>query len=100
MDIKLELDEEKGGAFILYDNEIKIGEMAVRISDNFITIYHTKVIPDHEGKGNAKKLIHAMIQYADENYLMIVPLCSYTIAQFLAHPDQYDSIWKQNINGY
>lgn len=68
--------------------------MAVRISDNFITVYHTTVIPEQADKGNAKKLMRAMIEYADENYLMIVPLCSYIIDQFKANPNQYDSIWK------
>lgn len=95
MEIKLEINEEKKGAFILYDQGAKIGEMAIGISDGILTVYHTKIIPEQEGKGNAKKLLDEMVQYARENYLLVIPLCSYTLAKFQANPDEYDSIWKR-----
>jgi len=94
-DIKLELDEKKHGAFNLYDNSTKIGEMVIGISNDVLTVYHTEVDEDQSGKGYAKLLLDAMTAYARENTFKVRPLCAYVHAQFKKHPDEYADIWQK-----
>ncbi|MET0946295.1 MAG: GNAT family N-acetyltransferase, partial [Flavobacterium sp.] len=61
--IKLELNEKKHGAFNLYVDDKKLGEMTVSIKDDVLTVYHTGVEPEAEGKGYAKKLLEEMTSY-------------------------------------
>src|SRR5687768_10784178 len=63
-DITLQLDEKGSGAFYLSENGKRIGEMAISIKDNHLTVYHTEVIPEMEGKGLAKELLNNMVKYA------------------------------------
>lgn len=93
--IKLELDAKKHGAFNLYEEGKKLGEMTLSIKENLLTVYHTGVEPEAEGKGFAKKLLEEMTAYVRENKMMVLPLCPYVHAQFKKHPDEYADIWKK-----
>lgn len=93
--IKLELNEKLEGAFNLYIDDKKLGEMVVSITNNLLTVYHTGVEPEAEGKGYAKKLLDKMTVYVRTNNLKVVPLCPYVHAQFKRHPDEYQDIWKK-----
>lgn len=92
-DIKLELDKSNNGAFRLYENGLKLGEMILQISDGKLTVFHTEVSPESEGKGYAKQLLDAMTAYAREHQLKVLPLCPYVHAQFRRHPELYEDIW-------
>jgi len=94
-DIKLELDQKKHGAFNLYENDRKIGEMVVSISSDTLTVYHTEVAEEFAGKGYAKQLLDEMTAYVREHNYTVRPLCPYVFAQFKRHPDEYESIWKK-----
>ncbi|QOG01113.1 GNAT family N-acetyltransferase [Flavobacterium sp. MDT1-60] len=72
--IKLELDEKKHGAFNLYIDDKKLGEMMVSIKDDLLIVYHTGVDPDEEGKGYAKKLMDEIASYVHTNNLMVLSL--------------------------
>ncbi|KQO28665.1 acetyltransferase [Flavobacterium sp. Leaf82] len=93
--IKLELDEKKHGAFNLYVDDKKQGEMTLSIKPDVLTVYHTGVEPEAEGKGYAKKLLNEMTSYARANNLMVLPLCPYVHAQFKKNPEEYKDIWKK-----
>lgn len=93
--IKLELDEKKHGAFNLYVDGKKQGEMTVSIKPDLLTVYHTGVEPEAEGKGYAKKLLEEMVSYVHANNLMVLALCPYVHAQFTRHPEEYQDIWKK-----
>lgn len=93
-EVQLKLGEKGRGTFILEENNEKIGEMAISVSGNSLTAYHTEVDPGHEGKGLAKILLEAMVKYARENNLQVVPLCPYVHAQFKRHPELYTDIWQ------
>ncbi|MDN3674366.1 GNAT family N-acetyltransferase [Flavobacterium branchiarum] len=93
--IKLELDEKKHGNFNLYVDGKKQGEMTVSLKDDLLTVYHTGVEPEAEGKGYAKKLLLEMVSYVRENKMMVKALCPYVHAQFTRHPDEYQDIWKK-----
>ncbi|RZJ48572.1 MAG: N-acetyltransferase [Flavobacterium sp.] len=94
--IKLELDERKHGNFNLYVDEKKLGEMAVSIKPGLLTVYHTGVEPEAEGKGYAKKLLEEMVSYVRANNLKVLALCPYVHAQFTRHPDEYADIWQKH----
>jgi len=94
--IKLELNEKQHGGFNLYENDIKIGEMAVSISNGALTVYHTEVDEAFSGQGLAKNLLDEMVAYVRKNDLKVIPLCPYVFAQFKRHPDTYADIWKKD----
>lgn len=95
-DIKLELDDRLHGAFNLYDEGEKLGEMVISIKNNVLTVYHTGVEDKATGKGFAGLLLAKMVAYARENSLMVRALCPYVHAQFKRHPGNYNDIWLKS----
>lgn len=94
-EIKLNLDPQGNGAFILYEDGLRQGEMVLSISGGKLTVYHTEVEPESEGKGYAKQLLEAMAAYARERRLKVMPLCPYVHLQFRRHPRQYADLWEK-----
>lgn len=94
-DIQLKLNDKKQGAFYLYEEGKQIGEMAIDIKDNHLTVYHTEVIPEMEGKGLAKQLLLNMVDYARQNKMKVIALCPYVLAQFKRHEQDYIDIWEK-----
>ena len=94
-EVKFKLDDRKRGAFYLEEGKEQIGEMVIGISDTTLTVYHTEVNPDMEGKGLAKEMFNAMVAYSRENKLQVLPLCEYVHLQFRRHPDDYADVWKK-----
>lgn len=91
-EIKFESLEDEPAAFNLYDAGKKIGEMIVEIRGSDMTVFHTEVDEDQEGKGYAAKLLAAMVAYVREHHLKVIPMCSFVHAQFDRHPDEYKDI--------
>ncbi|GEP52196.1 hypothetical protein FNO01nite_28680 [Flavobacterium noncentrifugens] len=94
--VKLELNEKNHGGFNLYENDLKIGEMVISISNNELTVYHTEVDEAYAGQRLAKVLLDEMVSYVRANALKVIPLCPYVFAQFKRHPDEFTDIWKKN----
>ena len=66
-------------------------EMTFRkAADGTITIDHTGVPPEYEGRGIAARLVNKAISDAREQGFRIVPVCSYVVAQFRRHPEWAD----------
>lgn len=95
-DVTLTLDEKGHGGFFAKDENKQVGEMAISISGKFLTVYHTEVVPEWEGKGLAKKLLNEMAGYARTNGLKVIALCPYVHAQFRRHPEAYADIEKKD----
>ncbi|MGB3339010.1 MAG: GNAT family N-acetyltransferase [Devosia sp.] len=55
-----------------------------------ITIDHTGVPPEYEGRGIAARLVNKAISDAREQGFKITPICSYVVAQFRRHPEWAD----------
>ncbi|MFC6322887.1 GNAT family N-acetyltransferase [Companilactobacillus baiquanensis] len=82
MEIKSEINR-----FYIEENETLVGEVGItKINDSTISIDHTFVSEDHRGQGLAKKLLNAALEYAEQNNLKIVPVCSYAKAEFKNDP--------------
>ncbi len=60
---------------------------------NFV-ITHGGVFPEHRGQGVAGKIVDAGLQYARENSLRVVPMCSYAAAYIRWNP-QYLELTNQ-----
>lgn len=94
-DIKLIDVGNEQNAFVIDEDGDRLAEMVIRVRDKTMIVYHTEVSPKMEGQGIAKQLLERMVEYAKENQLKVVPLCSYVHAQFKRHPDLYESVWEK-----
>nr|WP_314257492.1 GNAT family N-acetyltransferase [uncultured Devosia sp.] len=66
-------------------------EMTYRkAEDGTITVDHTGVPPEYEGRGIAAKLVNKAVADAREQGFKIMPVCSYVVAQFRRHPEWAD----------
>ncbi|MBA6153442.1 GNAT family N-acetyltransferase [Gelidibacter maritimus] len=76
-------DNGKKGRFVIYDQDEEAGEMTFTWAgtDKFI-IDHTGVEDKFNGKGFAKQLVMAGVDYARENNIKIIPLCPYAKSRF------------------
>lgn len=97
-DIKLELNKKNHGAFNLYEDGAKIGEMVVSIQKDRLTVYHTEVDESVAGKGYAKLLLNAVVSHVKENNQKVIPLCPYVHAQFKKNPEEYNAIWLKHYD--
>lgn len=98
-EIRLNLNSTAPQSFEIYDDNGQQGEMIFGIDGKNMTIYHTEVEPESEGKGYAKLLLNAMADYARKEKLKVIPMCPYVLVQFNRHPEEYADIWnKQNEN--
>ncbi len=73
--INLTINDAGQGAFYLTEDGKTIGEMVIEIKGNDLTVFHTEVLPEHEGKGLAKELLTYMVDYARKNNLIVIALC-------------------------
>lgn len=60
---------------------------------NFV-ITHVGVHPDLRGQGVAGKIVEVGLEYAKENSLRVVPMCSYAAAYIRRHPE-YAELTRQ-----
>jgi predicted GNAT family acetyltransferase len=95
-EIKLNLEPNGKGAFVIEDNGERVAEMAIGVAGGNLTVYHTEVSEKLKGQGVATKLLTTMVEYARANKLKVIALCPYVHAQFKRHPEQYADIWNQH----
>lgn len=95
-EVNLNLNEKGHGAFFILDGVEPLGEMVVSIDGKNLTVYHTEVAAQVEGKGFAKKMLDEMVAYARKNGLKVIPLCPYVHAQFKRHPEDYADVWQND----
>ena len=96
-EVKLNLDETGRGAFYLNDGTSQLAEMVVGVSGQNLTVYHTEVAVNAEGKGLAKMLLNAMVDYARSKSLKVNPLCPFVHLQFKRNSEAYVDVWNQGL---
>lgn len=89
--------ENVKGEVQLFSDDHKAGKMDISVIGEKLTVYHTEVNPEYEGKGFAKLLLGQLVSYARENNLKIVPLCPYVHGQFKRHPEEYNDVWFKEV---
>ena len=93
--VQFELRKSGEGSFFIMDGEEQIAKMEISVRQNLLTVYHTEVAEKSEGKGFAKALLNAMVEYARTNNLKVRTLCSYVHFQFSQHPELYSDVWQK-----
>ena len=58
-----------------------------------ITLLHTEVPPQLEGKGVATAIIEKTLAYIEKNHFRLIPLCPFVIAFIKRHPE-----WKMVLD--
>ena len=71
---------------------VQVGEMTYqRPTPERMIIEHTRVFDGFEGKGIARQMVLAAVDFARAHNLRIIPVCSYAQA-FLTRTDEYKDI--------
>ena len=94
-EVLLELGEDQKGKFYLMQDDTEMGRMEFGIQDNLLTVYHTEVSPEFEGRGLAKILLQGMVSYARAQHLKVKPLCPYVLARFKRQEEEFADIWEK-----
>ena len=95
-EVTIEMDEkiDGNGSFIIKHEKQQVGEMTFSLTDHEISVDHTEVEPEFEGKGLAKKMFLKMIEYAREKKLKVVATCSYVQKQIEKNKEEYADVIK------
>jgi len=68
----------------------------IRDGKNFV-IAHVGVDPEFRGQGVAGKIVQASLEYAKQNSLRVIPMCSYAAAYIRRNP-QYAELTRQQLS--
>lgn len=88
--------EENGneGRFVLYEDDKFAGEMTfTREASTKLIIDSTRVQEAYNGKGYGKQLVMKAVEYAREQKVRIVPVCSYAKKVFDTTPEIGDVLF-------
>lgn len=96
MEIQLRIDERNRGSFFIEKEGRQIAELDFAIEDNVLNAYHTGVRKELEGQGIAGKLFDKMVKYARSKSYKVLPSCSYILAKFRRHPDEFADLWVRS----
>jgi uncharacterized protein len=91
---KIEIHEgEKGITFFsLNVDGQEVGRMRVNITPGMLKAGYTSVGLTHRNNGYGRKLLAAVVDYARENSLRIVPECGFVAMIFNKYPETYGDI--------
>ncbi|HAH22792.1 MAG TPA: GNAT family N-acetyltransferase [Prolixibacteraceae bacterium] len=94
MEIK-QINERGKGSFKAYKDGLEAGKLAYSWSGkDKIIIDHTEVDPEFEGKGIGKQLVMEAVDFARQNNLKIIPLCSFSKSVFDRTKEIGDVLFK------
>ena len=91
-DITVEMQSNNTGFISLMVDKAKMGYMEIVVAGEILTVSHTEVLPEGQGKGYAGKLLTALVEYARKKHYKINAACSYVESQFKRHPEEYADI--------
>jgi len=91
---KIEIHEgEKGISFFSLKVDGKeVGRMTVSITSNTLKAGYTSIGLTHRKNGYGRKLLGAVVDYARENDLKIIPQCGFVAMMFNKYPETYGDI--------
>jgi uncharacterized protein len=93
MEIKNKDNLKKGHFFIEENGKEIAGIYYLYAGEGKIIIDHTEVLPEHEGKGLGKQLVKAVVDFAREKKVKIMPLCTYAKSVFDKTPEYKDVLF-------
>lgn len=85
-----------GNGYELAGPKGRIGEITYLMVDaDTWVIDHTYVDPDYRGKQLAKRLLDLLVDEARSKGKKLIPSCSYAMAEFRRHEEQYKDVWAR-----
>jgi len=69
------------------------GFIVYKEQSNVISLIHTEVEPELEGKGAATAVIEKTLAYIEDNNYKLIPLCPLVFAYIKRHPE-----WKRIVD--
>jgi predicted GNAT family acetyltransferase len=76
-------DDTKHGTFEIFDADVKAGEMAYTwAGDSMLIIDHTDVENQFRGQGIGRQLLDALVAFAREREIKVIPLCPFSKSVF------------------
>ena len=88
------IEEDKRGYFIALEDSVEVGRITYVMSgDTKLIINHTEVNPTYEGNGIGRKLVFAVVGYARDHGMKILPLCTFAKAIFDKTPEIKDVLF-------
>lgn len=90
MEIKHESTETKGAFYIEGPTSILAEMSYVWAGEQMLIIDHTEVSPTLKGQGIGAKLTAALVNYAREKQLKVLPLCPFAKSVFDKTPEYGD----------
>lgn len=75
---------------IVLDNLKSVIDYTLDSKNNLLTVTHTGFPSQLEGRGIAAALTKALLSYARNNSLKVIPLCSYVKVYIDRHPEWND----------
>ena len=73
---------------VLVDGRLA-GFAQYRLGGGRITMYHTEIEPEYEGRGLGDELAREALDDVRRRGLVLVPLCPFIAAYIRRHPDDY-----------
>ena len=74
---------------LLIDEEVR-GSISYRTKENTVTLVHTEVDPNVEGRGLGSRLVHDSLQDIRARGLSLVPVCPFVRFYLARHPEYMD----------
>ena len=71
-----------------------VGIIDYRLYPDRITLVHTEILPEHEGRGIASRLARFALDDARHRGLRVRPSCPYVAAYLQRHPEYADIIYR------
>ena len=88
------INEGTKGYFLAIENSIEVGRITyVMTTEIKLVIEHTVVNPAYEGNGIGKRLVFAVVDYARDNQLKILPVCTFAKVVFDKTPEIQDVLF-------
>jgi predicted GNAT family acetyltransferase len=86
---------EKNDAFKEFQMEVDgyTAIIAYKEDHASITLLHTEVPPELEGRGVATAIIEKTLNWVEKNHLRLIPLCPFIITYIKRHPE-----WKRVLD--
>ena len=73
----------------LHEGSEELGHISFRVlpKTSIAVAEHTRVSPEHQGKGIAAKLAASFFEHCQSEGLLVRPACSYIVAYMERHPE-------------
>ncbi len=86
---------EGGGQVLVFEDGEQVGDLDFALNGQVLSIDHTHTYKGHEGKGIASLLVQAANDYASNQGLKVLPICSYAWVWYQRHP-QYNHLLDEH----